>query len=35
MGKMVVLNSSIATITILDVSNSGIIDLKGIEGLKP
>ena len=30
----VILNSSIATITILDVSNSGIIDLKGIEGFK-
>ena len=30
----VILNSSIATITMLDVSNSGIIDLKGIEGFK-
>ena len=30
----VILNSSIATITILDVSNSGIMDLKGIEGFK-
>ena len=30
----VILNSSIATITTLDVSNSGIIDLKGIEGFK-
>ncbi|OAZ03420.1 T9SS type A sorting domain-containing protein [Flavobacterium succinicans] len=30
----VILNSSIATLTTLDVSNSGIIDLKGIEGFK-
>ncbi|OOV28627.1 hypothetical protein BXU11_01360 [Flavobacterium sp. LM5] len=30
----VILNSSIATLTMLDVSNSGIIDLKGIEGFK-
>ena len=30
----VILNSSIASITSLDVSNSGIIDLKGIEGFK-